>query len=129
MDNNHNNYITQFQIMARCAEDEKHPGECTSSEFSGNETGPEDFVPMDRLEEEEKMRKYGVRGKTHVGGAEAFGEGEKQNSSDEEDWDNLPLDAPVKIILDGIGDLMHALDIAQNGLNRMKTGFMMVQKI
>ena len=97
---------------------------CTEEESESDETGPEDFV---ELNEAKEIRK--------VVGAECFGDVETENSTtsnkadhSEEEWDDLPVAAPVNLILAGIDNLMQSLHIAQIGLDNMKKGFVMVQK-
>ena len=96
---------------------------CTEEESESSETRPEDFVELQEVQE--------IR---NVVGAECFGDVETENSTtgkkadSEEDWDDLPVAAPVNLILTGIDNLMHSLHIAQIGLNNMKKGFVMVQK-
>ena len=92
-------------------------------ETESDETGPEDFV---ELQEAQEIR--------NVVGSECFGDVETENSTtgkkadSEEDWDDLPVTAPVDLILAGIDNLTQSLHIAQIGLDNIKKGFVMVQK-
>ena len=100
--------------MARCTEDQTE---------SDDKTGPEDFV---ELKEAQEIR--------NVVGAEGFGDVETEHSTagnkadSEEDWDDLPVTAPVNLILAGIDNLTQSLHIAQIGLDNMKKGYVMIQK-